>query len=804
VSQPREIVEEYRLDEVLKMAPQSTVFQAADPDSGRIVTIKLVNPIGSEVSEKSCEHFTATMESIAGLASPAIPELVDHGFTPDGSAFMVWQHVGGQPIDTVSGIEPKVAALSQVVTALEALAELEVFHHNLSPDNLVVDVSEGGAVRASILGFGTSAYLGSEGGGALLGHSPERDGFAAPEQLDPAVGGVAQDWRSDLYSIALITAEAIGAQVDGAASKDPQVRFAEPGRSAMASPESLEAALAQALRADPHERSLSYTDLKGALECAVPGAAELAAAVPSPPEDDTAVTAPPDASPSTESGQEDEFDPNKTNPNLRPEDIVDEADDLPPLPPIPEIDHDAGIDRTVVLPPKAPSGAEPVATPPRTKKPPAAKSAPRTFTLTTVLAVAGGLILVLMMLQLLLPGPQAEPEPTPLPTAPVAVATARPPTPVPSPVIEIPPQMHPQLDLAESLLEEGDEPAVREALAGISEEDIATFSEEEMEIYQGLREVLDGLDKGKALKDLRGGLRAGSIRMLRRGVAGLSRLGDAEIASEPGLVEQLDLARRALRRHTLMWRAKKNNDLPVVIEHAAALQDLLPEYSGATKLRAEAAASIEAAAVADAGRHDYDGALSRLAELDAVWPSRPGLDELQARYVRQRDNLKRQEQILTAALERGVAGDPEEGLRRLDSVDPSSAFADRFAEARGRLETQLDEMDRQPPTVAMAAGPKLQFKKDEPAIATLRITDDFRVAKAVAMVRTESATKFVEVALVHAGGDTFRLSVAPEMHGNKGLDFFVIATDRGGREGRLGSAAEPLQIKRKRWYQLNR
>ncbi len=53
----------------------------------------------------------------------------------------------------------------------------------------------------------------------------------------------------------------------------------------------------------------------------------------------------------------------------------------------------------------------------------------------------------------------------------------------------------------------------------ISEEDLARLPPEAASRLEELRAALESVDRGEAVRDLRGGLEAGSIAMLRRAVA---------------------------------------------------------------------------------------------------------------------------------------------------------------------------------------------------------------------------------------------------------------------------------------------
>ena len=140
MSQTRDITSEYRLKRVLKAATLSTVFQAADPHSDQEVAIKLLSPAGAVAGKDKRERFLHAMEAIKSSGLDSFPRLIDVGFTPESSAFMVMELAHGAGLDTLAGQPPArlLPILMQVAVALEDLAKKGVWHHNLSPDNLLV------------------------------------------------------------------------------------------------------------------------------------------------------------------------------------------------------------------------------------------------------------------------------------------------------------------------------------------------------------------------------------------------------------------------------------------------------------------------------------------------------------------------------------------------------------------------------------------------------------------------------------------------------------------------------------------
>jgi serine/threonine protein kinase len=115
---PREITENFRLERVLKSSKSAIIFQAVDPATGNVVAIKLIPP-SALADPKVCQsRFLAAMAALASLRPPAFPDLHDHGFTPDGSAFMVMELVNGTRLEASPSSSP-TRVLRLVLDAIE-------------------------------------------------------------------------------------------------------------------------------------------------------------------------------------------------------------------------------------------------------------------------------------------------------------------------------------------------------------------------------------------------------------------------------------------------------------------------------------------------------------------------------------------------------------------------------------------------------------------------------------------------------------------------------------------------------------
>ncbi len=775
MSELRDIGNEYPMVRVLSASPQCTVYESTRRTDGGPVVVKLIAPPAGADPQRGRREFSRAMGALQLLRPSGFPELYDFGLAHDGSAFMVMERVDGVSLGSLAGGPPErsLQAVLQVAATLEALSRGSVFHHNLSPDNVLVVESAGGD-EATIVGFGTAAFLEDGRAGALLGHSPDSDRFTAPERFDPDRGPVGVE--SDLYSLALITCELLGAEVGGLGSQAPTVVLPVEVRARLGAADRLEPLLAASLCADPSRRHVTYPKLGEALWTALPAAVLGGGELLEP--------APEDASAG--------FDPNKTDPALDPAVIgapVSENGWEPDPGPVPRSPSAAAS-----LPPRSPE-EEPE---PRLEPAgPAVSGPPRTPWGLVAAAVASVVLLgavTALTGRVLSPAepqmaPVAELAPTPRPTA-----AARPtPTPAPQPV-------HPALLAAVAAVDEGDMATAETALDGITNDEVDALREDERELYDRAMTAIAGANRERTIRDLRGGLEIGSIRMLRRGVAGLQGLAGPELEAYPGLGDQLEHARNALRLHAVMWEAHDAGEHAEVLEAAAAMIGSLPEYSTPYEFRDSAAQALEAQAEGAASSGRFETALEVLEPVRRFHPGRDGLDGRLQRYRDQRARQQELAPLIDRALAEGEAGRPEDGLDLLAGREPVPGLERRLEEARASLETELAELDAEPPAVATKPGTPLEFRKSEVVALPLEVSDDYRVKAVRAMVRPDGAAEYREVPVRPDGEGGWVLEVPVDVHGNESLDVYVEAEDRSGHVGRLGSPEQPLRIEKKGFF----
>jgi serine/threonine-protein kinase len=925
VSQIREITEELRLKKVLKTAPQTTLFQAVEPDSGREVALKLISPPGGQAPASAREEFIRTMLALQSLRLDSCPDLLDFGFTPDGSAFMVMELISGAALESYAGLPAArtIPLMMRVLGALEVLSAEQIFHHNLRPDNLLV-AQRPGNESVQLLGLGSAVYLVDQQGRPQLDMSRELKLYSAPERLDASLPLPQEGWRSDLYSVAMVICRMLEARVVAPASDQPRVDLTRQ-QGKIGSTQRLIAALCLALQRDPARRQLSYSQMRDALGLAMPAKATGAderteriivdqhlpmpapAAQPSPPQTtvppaetqlpeplieplsetpadpaalaaedagfETVVSskppAPPDsraepmpipppavpAPPTEDAGRQPASAPPAMNespparsateapptiqlevpehlppplptastppPLAGEESLPGPAPSVPPASPetqpevfpsvepvlpeiktgeaLPELLPEAG---PVKVPPSVPQVSEeppkPVAAPPAKKKRPAKKSGGMGKSKTTLIAVVSGAVVIMaLIVGGVIWGIGKLREPAPIePVQPVVVQPTPTPQPTPDPTLDVP-AVHANIEQAESLVLEGDIEAARLALEAITKEEVALFTDEESYLYEELMASVTVVDITPLVEQLRTSLSRGDIESIRPTLTELAAAETEQIAGEPGLLDDLERAHQAIQTFDQMWSAKGAGEHLQVVEKAGQLIRLLPEYGGSYDQRERAASALETNAESAMQARDYDTAINQLEELRRAWPTRPGLAQKINEYGKKQTTTSRLERVLRAAETRAAGGDPEEALRLIESVQPTATYQERYADARSRYQAQLTEMDRATPRLAIAQGFELRFKKGQTVRVPISITDDYKIISAKAMVRSAARSTYSEIELQPTQGSSYVLELTPSIHGNKSVSFYVIATDRSGNTGRLGSPEQPLELKKK-------
>ncbi|HLA92193.1 MAG TPA: BTAD domain-containing putative transcriptional regulator [Actinomycetota bacterium] len=191
----------YRLLEQIGEGAFGVVYRATQPQIGREVAIKAVQP---ELANHPdfVRRFEREAQIVAKLEHPHIVPLYDYWREPD-AAYLVMRFLRGGSVEDLlrSGpLEPERASsiLDQVAAALSAAHRQGIVHRDVKPGNVLLDEED----NAYLTDFGVALDAGSpeRSTGMMIRGTP---GYLSPEQvrLDPASP------RSDIYALGIVVYE---------------------------------------------------------------------------------------------------------------------------------------------------------------------------------------------------------------------------------------------------------------------------------------------------------------------------------------------------------------------------------------------------------------------------------------------------------------------------------------------------------------------------------------------------------------------------------------------------------------------
>jgi eukaryotic-like serine/threonine-protein kinase len=177
----------WRLVELIGRGGMGTVYLAerADGQYEQRVAVKVVP--SSAHHQGASLRFKAETHILGRLSHSNIARLLDAGFTPEGSAYLVMEYVGGSPITEYCDarqltIEERLRLFLKVACATQHAHQSLVVHRDLKPSNILV--SHDGEVK--LLDFGIAKLLEADHPLADV-TTPElralTPAYAAPEQL---------------------------------------------------------------------------------------------------------------------------------------------------------------------------------------------------------------------------------------------------------------------------------------------------------------------------------------------------------------------------------------------------------------------------------------------------------------------------------------------------------------------------------------------------------------------------------------------------------------------------------------------
>jgi len=199
----------YRLDRQLGKGGMGSVWLAEHLTLNSWVAVKLMDPAIASTVE-GAERFKREAQAAASLRSAHVVQVLDYG-VHDNTPFLVMELLQGQSLADCIEREKRLAperalsVITQVARAIGRAHAAGIVHRDLKPDNIFL-VREDDQELAKVLDFGIAKATGPRFGGTetRTGVTMGTPYYMSPE---PAEGKKALDFRSDLWSLAVIACE---------------------------------------------------------------------------------------------------------------------------------------------------------------------------------------------------------------------------------------------------------------------------------------------------------------------------------------------------------------------------------------------------------------------------------------------------------------------------------------------------------------------------------------------------------------------------------------------------------------------
>jgi len=203
---------QYRVTGLIGRGGMGAVYAGEHALLGRPAAIKVLLPELSQKQDIVMRFFNEARAATA-IRHPGIIEIYDFGWTPEGAAFIVMEHLEGETLARRAARarfrwQAALAIARQIAGALAAAHAKGIVHRDLKPDNIfvVLDPEVPGGERIKLLDLGIAKLAGESSPtvnvtktGAVMG-TPT---YMAPEQCR----GVSVDHRADLYALGCIMFE---------------------------------------------------------------------------------------------------------------------------------------------------------------------------------------------------------------------------------------------------------------------------------------------------------------------------------------------------------------------------------------------------------------------------------------------------------------------------------------------------------------------------------------------------------------------------------------------------------------------
>jgi eukaryotic-like serine/threonine-protein kinase len=201
-----ELLDYYRLDQLIARSGMASVFKATDTRDGRTVAIKIPHP-DMEADPVLYERFQRETEIGKIMDHPGVMKVLNDG-EQRSRIYMVMEWAEGRLLRQIihdSKPLPEERALhitANIADALEHIHSRGVAHRDLKPENVMVDPED----NIKLIDFG----IASKTGARRLTFAKLSQVMGTPDYISPEqVKGRRGDGRSDIYSLGVILYEMV-------------------------------------------------------------------------------------------------------------------------------------------------------------------------------------------------------------------------------------------------------------------------------------------------------------------------------------------------------------------------------------------------------------------------------------------------------------------------------------------------------------------------------------------------------------------------------------------------------------------
>jgi serine/threonine-protein kinase len=200
------VADRYNVIRKLGQGGMGQVYLVEHVKMGRKSALKVMHP-GMVKDVDAITRFNREAANASRISHPNVAAVYDFGETPDGVIYLAMEFVDGPPltkvIEEAGGLPLKRAAeiARQTAEALAIAHDMGIVHRDLKPDNIMIGKTRGGDDLVKVVDFGIAKASDNAQKVTKTGNVVGTPDYMSPEQLS----GDALDYRSDIYSLGLVT-----------------------------------------------------------------------------------------------------------------------------------------------------------------------------------------------------------------------------------------------------------------------------------------------------------------------------------------------------------------------------------------------------------------------------------------------------------------------------------------------------------------------------------------------------------------------------------------------------------------------